>query len=762
MKKSIHIILIFLLLGLTRLSASDSLTVWTNTLKNAPDLKKFSILTKIIEYYTDKNSYDSAIYYTKLYINYAKKLKLDTAIINGYITLIGYVSDSAQAKKYIKNAVLFVKTHFHNDSLLGEIYANLGYWLKSYGYYIEAIKYFSNALKYFHSPSKYIEMLNQIGICYKKVGLYDKAVKYYQKALSMAEKNKTQANILAQIYNNIALIHKLQGNYKTALNYFNKIIQITDTIHNQQLKLEIQAKTHLNIAMVLNKMHQPEKALKNIIIAKQLFKKTHSPYIIYAYRNAGQSYIDIGQYDKAIKYLDTCIMYSQQNIPVLANAYYLKAKAYLEKGTKNHNPNDIEKAIQLGLIALKYAKSINYLPIENFSVRILYKAYAQIGDYKNAFYYALEYIKTNKILFNKEKMKTVQELEAKYQAEKKQQEIEKQRLIIEKQQSEMKRQKIERDGLILIAILLAALAYISFRSYVQKKRDNRIIQQKNAELEQAYEEIRVQRDQLQEQKDKIEKMHKQLQDSIRYAQRIQSAAMPTKEILDKLFDDYFVFFRPLNIVSGDFYWAKQINDNYIAFTVADCTGHGVPGAFVSMLAISLLNEIIRRKEITTAAQVLEEMRKEIKISLKQSTSFEDSKDGVDMAFCIYDKKQKILQYAGANNPLYLIRQGQLIEYKPVKNPVAIYIREMPFKTHYIKLEKGDIVYLSSDGFYDQPGGPEGKKFFRKNFKNMLLRIWNLPMEEQLQQIEKTFLEWKNGYRQIDDVCVMGVKFEFNT
>ncbi len=542
------------------------------------------------------------------------------------------------------------------------------------------------------------------------------------------------------------------------MEYFYKIIKSTSKIEDEEQRLEYQARTYLNIALTLNLMGRHEEALTNVLTAKELFNKINSPNIVYAYRNIAQTYIELEKYDLAIANLDTALSMAGNNPRLLGNIYYLMAKAELEKAKKYNNNTAYQEAIRLGHRALEYLTLAKSLYLQNKVYSILYQAYAALGNYKLAFENAINYIKTNEILLNKEKTKAIQEMEAKYQAEKKQQEIEKQKLVIEKQTIEVKRQRMQRNALIAIVILMALLAYVAFRSYQQKKRDNLIIQQKNKELEQAYEEIRVQRDQLQVQKDKIQYLLTQLQDSIHYAERIQSAAMPTRETLAQWFDEYFIFFRPRDIVSGDFYWAKLVQNRFLAFTVADCTGHGVPGAFVSMLGISLLNEITQRRDIQTAAQVLEEMRKAIKESLKQTQDFGDSKDGMDIAFCVYDKETHVLQFAGANNPLYFIRNGELTVYPAVKNPVAIYIREKPFETHEIKIQPGDTIYLSSDGFYDQPGGAEGKKYLRKRFKEFLLKIWNYPMEEQEKLFEQEFETWKNGHKQLDDVCVMGTRF----
>ena len=727
-------------------------------LKAASGIEKIRIYDSLINFYANKNS-DSAIIFYLQAIHYTKKLKIDTLTVNYYLIAPDFFSDFDTLNSFLDSAIYYAK-RTGIDSIIGLAYETKADWYIKIGLYKKAILYLNEAIKYYKKNIKKAQIYNSLGVCYKKLGFYELAIKYYQLALKLLEQQKSKPLYIASTLNNLAQLHYLQKNYETALKYYYQIFKVVDSVHNPQLQTDIKARTNLSIAKVLNAMGRNQEAFKNVEKAKTLFTRIQSPFIIYAYLTAGQIYIDLGQYQKAISNLDSCINLAGNRISVLANAYRELAEAYLHKAENNNNKADYHKAISYAYKALDYIKQTHTIYSENKVYQILYKAYAALGNYRKAFTYALKYIKTNEIIFNQEKTRVIEEMEAKYQAEKKQQEIEKQKLIIEKQNIEMKRQRMQRNALIAIILLLAALAYITYRSYQQKKRDNLIIQQKNKELEQAYEEIRVQRDQLQEQKNKIEKMHIQLEDSIRYAKRIQTAAMPSPEQLAKLFDEYFVFFRPLQIVSGDFYWAKKISNRYIAFTVADCTGHGVPGAFVSMLGISLLNEIIQRREITKASDVLEELRKEIKSSLQQSTNFEDSKDGMDLALCIYDTQTHVLQFAGANNPMYLIRKGQLFEYKAVKNPVAIYIREKPFETHYINLEPGDTVYLSSDGFYDQPGGPDGRKFMRKNFKQLLLKIWDLPMDEQKQIIEMTFEEWKNGYKQIDDVCVMGVRFNF--
>ncbi len=727
-------------------------------LKAASGATKIRLYDSLISYYANSNS-DSVFFYLQKAISYSKKIKNDTALLNHYLIATELFSDYNTVSNYYDSAISTAR-QIGSDSLLATSLWFKANWYFNKGLYKKAIIYFNQALNYAYNNMFKAKIFNSLGISYRKIGFNELAIKYYQLALKILEQNNAPPKIIATTLNNIAKLHYYQQNYQVALNYYKQILDVAEKIKSQKLKTIIKAQTYLSISQTLSALEKNKEALENNNKAKKLLTQVHSPNIIYAYLTAGKIYIDLNDYKRAIENLDSCIALSNNNLSILASAYVKMAEAYLKKANQSNSKSDYKLAIHYANRALTFIKQTHTIYLENNAYQILYKSYAALNDFKLAFKYAVKYIETNKIIFNDEKSKVIEEMEAKYQAEKKQQEIEKQKLIIDKQNIEMKRQRMQRNGLIAIILLLTALAYITYRSYRQKKRDNLIIQQKNKELEQAYEEIRVQRDQLQEQKNKIEKMHTQLEDSIRYAKRIQTAAMPTKKLLDSLFDEYFVFFRPLHIVSGDFYWAKKINDRYIAFTVADCTGHGVPGAFVSMLGISLLNEIVRRSEVTKASDVLEEMRKEIKLSLQQSTNFEDSKEGMDLAFCLYDTQTHILQFAGANNPLYLIRDGELIEYKAVKNPVAVYIREKPFKTHYIELKSGDTIYLSSDGFYDQIGGEEGRKFMRKNFKRMLLEIYNLPMNEQQRAIEQVFELWKNGYKQIDDVCVMGVRFNF--
>jgi serine phosphatase RsbU (regulator of sigma subunit) len=290
-------------------------------------------------------------------------------------------------------------------------------------------------------------------------------------------------------------------------------------------------------------------------------------------------------------------------------------------------------------------------------------------------------------------------------------------------------------------------------------------------------EIENKNEEITQQKRYLEKIHKNTTDSINYASRIQSVILPSANLLNKYFSDHFIFYKPKEIVSGDFYWYRYLernNKRYFALVAADSTGHGVPGSLVSMLGISLLNETVMRNEVKSSSDVLEVLRDEVKATFSHSDERLLTRDGIDMAFCFIDLDTLEMQYAGANRPLLLFRKNGetlindelngLIEYKPTKNPVGIYHKEQPFENHTIQLEKGDVMYLFSDGYADQVGGPDGRKYYFKRFKELLAEIHEMPMMEQRKIIVQTHNDWvnhsfKNGesFRQVDDMMVMGIK-----
>lgn len=271
-------------------------------------------------------------------------------------------------------------------------------------------------------------------------------------------------------------------------------------------------------------------------------------------------------------------------------------------------------------------------------------------------------------------------------------------------------------------------------------------------------EKRILEEKVKERTLEIEKKNEQIHDSILYAKRIQEAILPYEDIMSNKKIRPFVFYRPKDVVSGDYYWFSEKNGKLI-FVAADCTGHGVPGAFLSMLGVTILHEIINTRGILQANEVLNEVRKNVINALHQKGKKGEAQDGMDIALCVYDPATKQMQYAGANNPCVIIREGDLIELKPDKMPASIYGKksDIPFTNNHIDLQKDDIIYIYSDGYIDQFGGPNDRKFLSKQFKKMLLDISNQDMESQLHTVEQRFDNWKGKKAQLDDVLVIGVK-----
>jgi serine phosphatase RsbU (regulator of sigma subunit) len=306
--------------------------------------------------------------------------------------------------------------------------------------------------------------------------------------------------------------------------------------------------------------------------------------------------------------------------------------------------------------------------------------------------------------------------------------------------------------LIILIILFWLFARLySYRLKRENIRLEGIITERTAEV------VR-QKDEIYEKNIVLVHQKKEIEDSIRYAQRIQSAVLPSEKACHELFPESFVFFRPLNIVSGDFYWISRVGSKLI-FSAADCTGHGVPGAFMSMLGVAFLNEIVNKDNITDPDQILNHLREKVIGALQQQGISGETRDGMDIAVVCIDSEAGKLGYAGAYNPLVMIRNGELNETPGDKMPVGFYENMHPFGKHEITVEKGDVIYMFSDGYEDQFGGPDGKKFKSKRLKNLLLEIHRYPMEKQKESLERNFEEWKGDLSQVDDIVVVGLEIK---
>jgi len=366
-------------------------------------------------------------------------------------------------------------------------------------------------------------------------------------------------------------------------------------------------------------------------------------------------------------------------------------------------------------------------------------------------------------LLNIENLQQMNELEANYESEKKEKEIlllnerskvDSLAILHEKQKGQIVQEQKKSQQWIFglgIGLLLVVIIFI-YIGYQNKRKSNVILTHQKEEIEEANKIISLQRDE-------VNHKNKEIVDSINYAKRIQTAILPPDSLILENFNNSFVLYKPKDIVAGDFYWFEKHN-NTLLLAAADCTGHGVPGAMVSVVCNNALNRSVWEFGLSDPGKILDKTREIVVQEFMKSD--EDVKDGMDIALCSFERKNDIsvtVKYAGAYNPLWIIRKGatKIEEVKGNKQPIGVFELSSPFLTHKIKLAKGDTIYMFTDGYSDQFGGEKGKKFKSGNFKALLLSIINQPMEKQVQILNDTLENWKGELEQIDDVCVIGVK-----
>ncbi len=518
---------------------------------------------------------------------------------------------------------------------------------------------------------------------------------------------------------------------------------------------------------------------KALIIKKELGNKGG---IAGTLHNIGKNYKFQANYIKSLEYLQKSLKLS-----IEIGDKSIEARNYTELGSVYLKLNKIKEAYNYSYKSYTLAEEIGELNFQKESSEILAKACEILGLYNEAYKYHVIFKSVNDSIYNKDNNKKIAGLEYKYQYEKEIQatELEQQKKDVVRVENQ-KRQEIIRNFLIIGFTLMVLLVIVVYRNFLQKHKANDILanqkreiedkndelfQQnekiqvqseemiiKNNELNQKNEEIETQRDEIVIQKKEIEEAHEHVLSSVNYAQRIQKAMLPTNELFNEYFSEHFILFKPRDIFSGDFYWAKKI-DNILIFAAADSTGHGVPGAFVSMLGMSLLNEIVVNNKIRTAGQVLDMLRDAIKTSLKQKDKNSGNKDGMDIALCAINLDTNKLQYAGAYNPLYIIRENQLIELKADRQPIAIYLKEKKFTNHTFNLQKNDVLYVFSDGYIDQFNGLTKKKFKSTQFKKLLTDTANKSLTEQKQILEQSLNQWQGDAKQLDDIVIIGTKIK---
>lgn len=609
-----------------------------------------------------------------------------------------------------------------DSAVLATIWSRYGFTSYWVGSYPAAIDYYNKAKYYYLSINDSVNAAwkgYMIGLTYKYWGKYHEAQNEIQKDISIFEKLGDKDGIL-NCYIVSGYINQAWGNNDEA----NRICRITLQMAKTQDDISAQGYSYLAIGNVFLAKNNLDSAFVYLENALAKFKECDEHYgVAITKRDLGTYYLLKGNTQKSLVHLTSGleILAKISNKRGYSEGLAIIGKVFLARNDYENAVKNLEESQRLALEMELYEDIIkNY---QSLSV-----AYEKWGKYDSAYKCILKYTYLKDSIFNAEKHFQIAELQTQYETEKKEQQIALQNIKLDKNKS-------IQQLLILAFILASTLAFFSFRWYRIKKRDNQL---------------------LSEQKRLIEQKNTQITDSINYAKRIQGVLLGKSSTLPKPVKDLFILYQPKDIVSGDFYFIKEYQ-TYTVIAAADCTGHGVPGAFMSMLGVTLMNEVFTYSNPRTAAEVLEEMRTKVKEALNQTEYKTEAKDGMDMALCIIDKTNNKLQFSGAYNSLYMIRGGEMTEFKAIRNPVGVHMKELPFQNEVIECKPNDQFYIFSDGYADQVGGFSQQKFKIVEFRKLIQSISNLPMNEQVSKLESTIQIWKGNADQTDDMLVVGFK-----
>lgn len=634
----------------------------------------------------------------------------------------------------------------------GLLFENAEEFDKALNNYLQAYKYDTLS----HDQNKIGISSSYLGNIYTSLSNYNVALFYYLQAIEIFEKTADNQQ-LSLLYNNIGIVYEYVEDWNLALDYYNKAIAIDKKLNNKY-GLSI---NYCNLGNVFQAKSNYTEAKKYYEKALSLDIELQDTFgIAVDYGNLAYSYFEIGNIPQALEYNQTALDYFK-----LGNNKRELSITYSIFGEIFNQQKNFSLALENAQISLDYALSINSMDDIKNAYELFSKIYSSQGDYHNAYVFQNKYYSIKDSLFNLEKVRSIHTMEAQYQIKKKDQEFIKKQNELDITNLLLNRKNAQLIILItLIGISLLSLIML-IRVYIHKKHVNKKllktkdeVVEKNEALNQQNHEISAQRDEIVKQKNLLQIKNSFLTDSIEYAEKIQLAVLPPKNTINEYFPNNFIFYAPRNIVSGDFYWvSEQGHLNYLA--VGDCTGHGVPGAFMSMLGITFLNEILNSYIITSANDCLNYLRDKVVETLHQSGEIDENKDGLDIGFCVIDKDDRRISYSGAHIPLILVRDKVVIHYKPDPRPIGIYSKQTNFlfSEQRIDYEKEDMLYLFTDGMVDQFGGERFKKFKKSRLLELFAEISDKSIPEQKEIIANTFVDWKGGHDQVDDVLVMGVR-----
>jgi len=569
--------------------------------------------------------------------------------------------------------------------------------------------------------------IGNVGYYFDDHGDKDKSLKNYYEALRLYNKAGDVAG-KASVLGNIGVIFTDQGDYDEAMSYLKKALKIKKKYYPKQL-----AKNYLNLGVACEGMGDSLKAINYYKKALTAAKNVgHQIDIATAYNNIGSVHFNRKDFKKSILYLRKAVSHFK-----IGNDPSGVAWTMANLGYSYFQIDEIDSAFHYNLQAKEISDHYGYPELTQSISEKLYELYGYREDWENALKYYRIGIKMGDSLNNIDVQKKAlrQKMAFDHNVEK---------ATMETKRKEEKKRDEQRLFFALIAMVMALIfgVIIYTRLRITKKQKLTIEQQKR---------------ETESQKEVIEEKNKEIVDSINYAKRLQEAILPNKDSITKPFADAFLLYMPKDIVAGDFFWMHELNKDEILIAAADCTGHGVPGAMVSVVCANALDRATKEFQLSNTGVILDKVTELVVERLDQSN--EDVKDGMDIALCKINLSNGIVQFSGANNPLWIIRkeEREVEVIKGDRQPVGRFDGLQAFNSNEIKLNTGDWLYIFSDGYSDQFGGDKEKKFKSANLKNLLVEIANEKGKEQKERLLREFNKWKGEIEQVDDVCVIGVK-----
>lgn len=698
------------------------------------DTQKVSILNNLTKYYLDFNL-DSANIINKQTLELIAKKKLEQKAYKA----IYYKALIFRKRKNNDSALVTIKTaqnlaiKFNNISeqanalhFIGTIYDQLNNTNTAFDYYTKALLLANKINDKKEKMSTYLSM----GICNKKINKNTDALKYLLESLKLAE-NLKDSSIIFTVNINLGTIYERIKENDKAFECYRGALKINESDKNENDK----AICYYKLGKLFHKINQIDSAKKYLLATLKIHEKRNDEEgLIMDYANLGGFSFEENDFVNAEKNyqkaLELGLKFKDSN---RVNTMYSSLGMLAEK------QNKLDEAIKYFNTGLKYInQTVSRETIMHY-YRRMSAVYVRQKKYKEALDAYTLYKAWGDSAFNVNEARKQTELKMNYEFEQVQKKIEeetKAKEIISK--AELEKERLQRNYLLAGFVVISLLLIITIKNYRAKEKANAILHKQKKEIE--------------HQKKLVEEKNNEISDSINYAKRIQTATIPKPSELNRFLSNYDILFKPKDVVSGDFYWAEKF-ENLVLVAVADCTGHGVPGAITSTIGSILLNEIFHVKRIYRPDLVLQELNRLVKLTLRQE---EDSlaNDGMDIAFCMVDKTTNTLYYSGANRPIYIITPEGLQEYKPTKVSIG---GQVPLIQEYqlteIKLNQNDIVVLTSDGYADQFGGEKEKKFTTKAFKSLLIESANSTPSGLINTLETSHLNWKGNHEQTDDVLV---------